>query len=72
MTEKQEVIKRLRSIQDEIGELVTEADELIHSYGSELAHKRAESYWLEHIRGALSGRGSMVTMEETISELEGE
>ena len=70
--EKTEAIERLRNIQGEIDGLVNEADRLIREHGSEMAYARAEGYWLAHILGALTGRGSMITMEETISELEEE
>lgn len=70
--EKSMVIGRLREIQGEIDSLTYEADRLIHEFGSEMAHTRAKSYWLAHILGALTGRGSMVTMENTIAELEEE
>ena len=70
--DKQMAIERLRNIQGEIDGLVNEADRLISMEGSEMAHTRAKSYWIAHILGALTGRGSMVTMEETISEIEEE
>ncbi|MBA7611814.1 hypothetical protein ES703_19045 [subsurface metagenome] len=72
MTDKQKAITRLREIQGEIDGLVNEAESLIyqHASGIKLTHTRATSYWLAHIKGALTGRGSMVTMEETINEME--
>ena len=72
MKEKAEAIDRLRDIQGEIDGLVNEAERLIRQNGSEFTHSRATSYWIAHILGALIGRGSMVTMEETISELDEE
>jgi hypothetical protein len=70
--EKTMAIERLREIQGEIDGLVNEADRLIREYGSEMAYSRATSYWCGHILGALTGRGSMVTMENTIAEMEEE
>lgn len=70
--EKQMAINRLQEIQGEIDGLVNEADRLIRTEGSEMAYARAKGYWLAHILGALTGRGSMVTMEETIGEMEEE
>ena len=70
--DKQMAIERLRDIQGEIDGLVNEADRLIHEEGSEMAYSRAKSYWLAHILGALTGRGSMVTAEDTIKEMEEE
>ena len=70
--EKTMAINRLREIQGEIDGLVNEADRLIHEEGSEMAYSRAKSYWIAHILGALTGRGSMVTMENTIAEMEEE
>jgi hypothetical protein len=65
-----EAIERLREIKGEIDELINEADRTICQYGSEFIYNRASSYWLAHIKGALEGRGSMVTMEDTINEME--
>ena len=70
--EKTMAIERLREIQGEIDGLVNEADRLIREEGSEMAYSRAKSYWLAHILGALTGRGSMVTTEDTINEMEEE
>ena len=69
---KTEAIERLREIQGQIEGLTNEADRLIHESGSEMAYARAKSYWLAHILGALKGRGSMVTAEDTINEMEEE
>lgn len=70
--EKTLAIERLREIQGEIDGLVNEADRLIREEGSEMAYSRAKSYWLAHILGALTGRGSMVTTEDTVNEMEEE
>ena len=70
--DKQMAIERLREIQGEVDGLVNEADRLIHEEGSEMAYSRAKSYWIAHILGALEGRGSMVTAQDSINELEEE
>jgi hypothetical protein len=70
--EKTMAIERLREIQGEIEGLVNESDRLIQMEGSEMAHTRAKSYWIAHILGALTGRGSMVMMENSIAEMEEE
>lgn len=70
--DKQMAVERLRDIQGEIDGLVNEADRLIRKHGSGMAYARAKGYWFAHILGALTGRGSMVTMEETIAEMEEE
>lgn len=67
--EKTMAINRLREISGEIEGLVNEAERLIQTEGSEMAYSRAKSYWIGHILGALTGRGSMVTMENTIAEM---
>ena len=69
---KQMAIERLKEISGEIDGLVNESDRLIQEEGSEMAYSRAKSYWLAHIKGALEGRGSMVTMDDTIKEMEEE
>ena len=66
---KTEAIERLQVIREEIESLTNEADRFIHESGSEMAYSRAKSYWIAHILGALTGRGSMVTMENTIDEM---
>ena len=71
-----EDIERLRNIQEEISELIGEADTIISDIdkvGS--IYDRAKSYWMAHIKTALYNDteylgGSMVTMEDTIEELE--
>jgi hypothetical protein len=37
--------------------------------GTGLIARRAESYWLAHLQGCLDDRGCMVTMQDTIDEL---
>ena len=70
--DKTMAIERLREIQGEIDGLVNEAERLIRESGSDMAYSRAKSYWIGHILGALTGRGSMVTCEDTINEMEEE
>lgn len=66
------IIEQLKEIQFEIESLVDEAMNLIPE-GQ--AKTRAESYWMPHIITALKNEhqwlgGSLVTMEDTINELE--
>lgn len=68
MNEHEQNIERLREIGEEIENLVGEADNILMEYSE--AHARAQAYWMSHIKGALYGRGSMVTLEDTIEELE--
>ena len=74
--ERQEVVDRLQAIRIKIEELTREARDLLESYGSDITFSRAESYWIPHIIGALTKEsewrgGSMITMEDSIAELEG-
>ena len=71
--EKFEAIERLREIQQEIGDLVCEAMDII----SEVApgeYERARRYWCANIQGALSKSygwlGSFVDMDSTIEAIE--
>jgi hypothetical protein len=61
-------------IAEELGEIKNEFEGLLEQVkgllrGTGMIGRRAEVYWIAHIEGALEGRGSMVTMEETINEL---
>jgi hypothetical protein len=71
-----EDIERLREIQEEISNLVSEARTILRKYGG-VTQTRAESYWVPHIMAALYKEtewlgGSMFTMEDTINELQGD
>ena len=72
-TTERKAIDRLREIQEEIEELVGEAMKCIRTAGGSTA--QADVYWKPHIIGALRNDhgylgGSMVTMQDTIEELE--
>ena len=60
-------------IGEQIQELLEEAREIIRGTGQHMAEKRAESYWIAHIEGAIGihSKGSMYTLRDTVSELEG-
>jgi len=65
------------NIAEELGEIKVQFEDLLHEVkvllmGTGMIGRRAEVYWIAHIAGALEGRGSMVTMEETINELNAE
>lgn len=65
---------RLNEIREEIEDLLGEAEDITHSVGG-LIQSRAESYWLAHIRIALSENhrylgGSICSMESTAREIE--
>lgn len=69
-----EQIQRLREIQEEIGQLVSEAKQIIQEVAPNES-ERARRYWGAHIEGALSDSygwmgGSFVTMESTITDIE--
>ena len=69
--ELHEKIDRLTEIQEEMEELIWEVSDLVRGT---CAEDRAESYWMAHIKMALSNNngylgGSMVTMADTIEEL---
>lgn len=70
-----EAVEDLKYIQNEIGEHVHNALRIIRGVEPGV-HERARRYWGAHILGALDndgefGRGSMVTMQDTIDELLG-
>ena len=65
---KQEVINRLDEIGHEILYRIAEARRLLRPYRE--AYQRADCYWLAHIEGAIKDGGSMVTLEDTIADLE--
>jgi len=68
------VVERLNEIKEEIKILVDEAEEQIRDAEEPMALKRARSYWIPHILGALDKDnkwmgGSMTRMEDTINDL---
>jgi len=71
-----EDIERLEEIRERMHELLEEAEEIVRNFeGGDMAYQRAKSYWLAHIKTALDDEhdylgGSMVTMEDTINEME--
>lgn len=71
-----EEIDYLNEIKEKIKKLVYEAKDIVQGMdGNGTTSKRAESYWIPHILGALDKDneyvgGSMYTMEDTINELE--
>lgn len=65
---------RLKEIQREMLDLLDEASRIVRAAGGG-HHERARVYWLAHIESALHRDhgylgGSVVTMEDTISEIE--
>lgn len=72
----QELVDELREIQVLMLESLEQAKTLIKQSGLEMTLQRAESYWLAHAKMALTNDhgylgGSMVSMEDTIAEIEG-
>src|SRR5690606_26700951 len=74
---RDEAIERLREIQAEIEEQLTEAKECIRAAGGTRNNGliRAEAYWIAHIVCALRNDhgylgSSQLTLEDTINELE--
>lgn len=70
-----QVSEQLRDIQLELIDLLDRAKELLRNAPS-MTRERAESYWLAHARMAITKNhcylgGSMVDMDDTIAELEG-
>lgn len=69
-----EAVNRLREIQIEIDELLDEARDIIKDSCC-ASWERAKCYWFAHIKCAIHREtefrgGSMVTMDETIEEIE--
>ena len=70
-----EALDRLKEIRDEMLELLDEADRILrHDFGG-LIYDRAKSYWLAHVKMALTKEhgylgSSMCDFEDTISEIE--
>lgn len=69
-----EDIERLEEIKEKMIELLEEAEYLVRITGNKWIHDRAKSYWIPHIKTALSNDTeylgkSMVTMEDTIKEI---
>lgn len=71
---RNEAVDRLREIQEEIGNLVHEAKDIIKEAAPE-EYERARRYWAAHIEGALSQSygwlgGSFVDMDGSIEAIE--
>ena len=73
-----EAASDLEEIYEQMIDLIYRVDDVLSSIRSDpdgdMIYRRAESYWVPHIKGALGGEfssGSMVTMEDTINELRG-
>jgi hypothetical protein len=62
-------VERFQEIMDEIEELVEEAYQIVQMGDNRAAARRAEAYWKAQIPAIVSGRGSMVSMRDTILEL---
>lgn len=67
--EKWEAIDRLNEIKNEIESLVLEAKSILRGTP---VYRRAEAYWIPNILESLDGRATMVSMQDTINELEEE
>lgn len=70
-----ESLDRLEEIRDEMLELLDEADRILRRDFGGLIYERAKSYWLAHVKMALTKDhgylgGSMVDFEDTLKEIE--
>ena len=70
-----ESLDRLKEIRDEMLELLDEADRILRRDFGGLIYERAKSYWLAHVKMALTKDhgylgGSMVDFEDTLKEIE--
>lgn len=68
---------RLCEIQEQMLDLLEEADSIVRRSGNRPAYEKAKAYWLGHVEMALvkNGRyigGSMCTMDDTIAVFEHE
>ena len=68
-------ILKLKEIQEKIAELLSDAEYIVKINGDKKILDRAKAYWIPHIKMALFNDTeylgkSMVTMEDTISEVE--
>ena len=71
---KSEIKERLNEIKEQMLELLEEAKDIIPEG---MPKERAKAYWFAHVKTALLKEheylgGSLVTMDDTINELEGE
>jgi hypothetical protein len=74
MNEHEEAAEQLQEIQEQMLHLIREARQILRGIGG-FTEKRAESYWIPHIKTALTNNheflsSSMVTMADTIEELQ--
>lgn len=74
---RQEAARELEDIKCEIEDLISQARRVLKEAGDEHELRYAESYWIAHLRTALSNDhsylgGSMGPMQSTIDSLRGE
>jgi hypothetical protein len=69
-TEATDKASELQNLKERFEELVAEARDIMRGTG--MIGRRAESYWINSIEGCLDDRGCMVTLQDTIDELEAE
>lgn len=67
-------VGRLREIQQEMLDLLGEAEDIVVRYADTMTTARAKSYWIPHIKTALTKEheylgGSMHDMDDTINEM---
>lgn len=69
-----DAVNRLEEIQDEMLELISEADGILSRLNIGVIYKRAELYWIAHIKSAIRKRSREIgiTMDDTLKELRSE
>lgn len=70
-SESKVLAERFEEYKEKLEELMDKIEEEVEKLPG-VQRKRAESYWVGHIRGALDNEesgGSMFTMQDTIDEL---
>jgi hypothetical protein len=60
-------VEELQEIKEQIEELMSKAREILRGTG--MVGRRAEAYWIPTLEGCLDDRSCMVTLQDTIDEL---
>lgn len=70
LTESPSDADELQQIQEEMLELLNQAEHVVRTAGDRTIQARAEAYWIPHMRAQLEGGpGTMYSVAETIDEL---
>lgn len=69
MNKYREAAQRLEMLEGDMKDVLREMYNVLRDTGDREILDTARSYWLAHIDGAMTGRGSMVSLKDTLEDL---